>query len=714
MAERDITLNITGRGMSEPTPTPVTPGGGGSAPSANPNVTGSDNSTGPALSVVERLAPSIDTLISEIRNLIDARGDVAYGDKGWDKYSQGIANEVSDKQSRLIDDYYDSAREANVQRMSDRLSQLDEERQSRLTAYTYKASVGWINPEGRQLLTGEGPEDDTRKWYKSRESEIMSSAEQEDKRLSNQAEQEKSQLLRDTNAALKAVNETLKRESGDSKNDTYLGRLRLQRKELSDQVSEAKTDDEYFAAKRQLMDFDERQAVLENRMLGRNLTNMRLASSGASMITSAASGSASGVGAAAAGLGAAALGIPIAGIIAGALIAAVGKLVSDTSKRIESTAPLAAYRGLWGDRTGTEALYSATNAVINAGTRGVYGENVSRVQLGITDEEFIRKAVQIIATSGMTQDTEKRVFYTRANEIAYNLEEGSLIRASKYERYGTETANSAIIKLADQLEILNSEGVSTGIGGTLGYARMRERLEIQQMLMESYYSRYNRPDYNVANAVQVAYSSQMGDAVQDGRLGSAIQAIDAGIANGRGGQQMYTLLALQQSAIGRKLGFDKMNFQQLRWVQNNPQAFGLNEVELNTAVLQQLARNSGINPEEATWEEIFASPLMNQFLYETYGNLPVEQLKQLIPGLVTGNTQAKYRSSLADMTSRGGSIDSPNATARANRQQLQNVTDMAGLRTLAGEIQDKMGEWMTKVMASMGSIDENRVYKGDW
>lgn len=714
MAERDITLNITGRGMSEPTPTPVTPGGGGSAPSANPNVTGSDNSTGPALSVVERLAPSIDTLISEIRNLIDARGDVAYGDKGWDKYSQGIANEVSDKQSRLIDNYYDAAREANVQRMSDRLSQLDEERQSRLTAYTYKASVGWINPEGRQLLTGEGPEDDTRKWYKSRESEIMSSAEQEDKRLSNQAEQEKSQLLRDTNAALKAVNETLKRESGDSKNDTYLGRLRLQRKELSDQVSEAKTDDEYFAAKRQLMDFDERQAVLENRMLGRNLTNMRLASSGASMITSAASGSASGMGAAAAGLGAAALGIPIAGIVVGALVMAMGKLISDTSKRIESTAPLAAYRGLWGDRTGTEALYSATDAVINAGTRGVYGENVSRVQLGITDEEFIRKAVQIIATSGMTQDTEKRVFYTRANEIAYNLEEGSLIRASKYERYGTETANSAIIKLADQLEILNSEGVSTGIGGTLGYARMRERLEIQQMLMESYYSRYNRPDYNVANAVQVAYSSQMGDAVQDSRLGNAIQAIDAGIANGRGGQQMYTLLALQQSAIGRKLGFDKMNFQQLRWVQNNPQAFGLNEVELNTAVLQQLARNSGINPEEATWEEIFASPLMNQFLYETYGNLPVEQLKQLIPGLVTGNTQAKYRSSLADMTSRGGSIDSPNATARANRQQLQNVTDMAGLRTLAGEIQDKMGEWMTKVMASMGSIDENRVYKGDW
>lgn len=714
MAERDITLNITGRGMSEPTPTPVTPGGGGSAPSANPNVTGSDNSTGPALSVVERLAPSIDTLISEIRNLIDTRGDVAYGDKGWDKYSQGIANEVSDKQSRLIDDYYDTAREANAQRMSDRLSQLDEERQSRLTAYTYKPSLGWINPEGRQLLIGEGPEDDTRKWYKSRESEIMSSAEQEDKRLSNQAEQEKSQLLRDTNAALKAVNETLRRESSDNKNDTYLGRLRLQRKELSDQVSEAKTDDEYFAAKRQLMDFDEQQAVLENRMLGRNLTNMRLASSGASMITSAASGSASGVGAAAAGLGAAALGIPIAGIIAGALVMAMGKLISDTSKRIESTAPLAAYRGLWGDRTGTEALYSATNAVINAGTPGVYGENVSRVQLGITDEEFIRKAVQIIATSGMTQDTEKRVFYTRANEIAYNLEEGSLIRASKYERYGTETANSAIIKLADQLEILNSEGVSTGIGGTLGYARMRERLEIQQMLMESYYSRYNRPDYNVANAVQVAYSSQMGDAVQDSRLGNAIQAIDAGIANGRGGQQMYTLLALQQSAIGRKLGFDKMNFQQLRWVQNNPQAFGLNEVELNTAVLQQLARNSGINPEEATWEEIFASPLMNQFLYETYGNLPVEQLKQLIPGLVTGNTQAKYRSSLADMTSRGGSIDSPNATARANRQQLQNVTDMAGLRTLAGEIQDKMGEWMTKVMASMGSIDENRVYKGDW
>ena len=324
----------------------------------------------------------------------------------------------------------------------------------------------------------------------------------------------------------------------------------------------------------------------------------------------------------------------------------------------------------------------------------------------------------MIATSGVLADTQNRVFYARANEGTYNLEQGALTRAARYERYGDETSSSAMIKLVDQLEQLNNRGIDTGIGGELGYARARERLEIQQQQLEYYYARYNRPDYVTANATQVAYSSQMGNAVQDARMGNAIQAVDSAIANGQGMQQAYTLMALQQSDVGKRLGLDKMSLSTLRWVPKSPQSFGLSEVELNTAVIQQLAQQGGLNPEEATWDELFNNPGINQYMLENFGNIPLEQLQQILPGLASGRTAAEYRKSVAAQRARpSGVLGEETLTEKAAHRQAQNVTDMAGLRTLAGEIQDSMKEFFTGILAKVSRdymTDSNDVYKGEW
>lgn len=702
MAERDITVNINGNG-SGGSGSPSAPAGGGGG--------GGDDT---------RLTASVSELVNEIRNAISKGNGPGVGDSGFKDYLNNVGRSIVTQRQEEIRSRFDLTREQNYTKWSDEVSKLDAERESRAARYSFDARGQLWNPDGKPLPLGTTVSQDLDRWYNPRRQQIDADFGGIDERLASEETSERAAVERDMVDALRTVAEELRnksREKSSGGEDSYMGRLRLQRKELVDDMERAVSEDDYMVARKRLREFDQRQSAAGNGDIFENVTNARLATSGAGMITSAAGGNIVGAAAGGAGLITAALAGALPAVIVSAVVAAVGYVVSATSKRIEGAYDLANYRGLWGGRTGGEAMYSAAGAVIDASTRGVYGEQVTRKQLGIDDADFIRRATEMIATSGVLADTQNRVFYARANEGTYNLEQGALTRAARYERYGDETSSSAMIKLVDQLEQLNNRGIDTGIGGELGYARARERLEIQQQQLEYYYARYNRPDYVTANATQVAYSSQMGNAVQDARMGNAIQAIDSAIANGQGMQQAYTLMALQQSDVGKRLGLDKMSFSTLRWAPKSPQSFGLSEVELNTAVIQQLAQQGGLNPEEATWDELFNNPAINQYMLENFGNIPLEQLQQILPGLASGRTAAEYRKSVAAQRAGTGTIDKPSLTDTANRKQLQNVTDMAGLRTLAGEIQDSMQEFFTGILAKVSRdymTDSNDVYKGEW
>lgn len=699
MAERDITVNINGNG-SGGTGAPATP--------PEPPTTGGGDA---------RLSASVSDLVSELRSALSQGGGPMFGQSGFKGYLDDVGRSIVTQRQAEIRNRFDLEREVNSGRYMDEVAKLDAEREARVGRYSFAPDGTLFNPEGKPLPSGKTITQDLDAWYNPRLRAIDQQYGGIDERLASEETSERAAVEREMTDALRIVAEELRKESRENSSgdeDSYIGRLRLQRKELVDNIERAATEEDYNTARKRLQEFDQSQPGAS----GMGVSGTRAAMAGVGMFSSAASGNIVGAAAGGAGLITAAAAGAAAAAVVSAVVAAIGYAISATSDRIEGAYDLANYRGLWGGRTGGEAMYSAAGSVIDASTRGVYGEQVTRKQLGIDDADFIRRATEMIATSGVLADTQNRVFYARANEGTYNLEQGALTRAARYERYGDETSSSAMIKLVDQLEQLNNRGIDTGIGGELGYARARERLEIQQQQLEYYYARYNRPDYVTANATQVAYSSQMGNAVQDARMGNAIQAVDSAIANGQGMQQAYTLMALQQSDVGKRLGLDKMSFSTLRWAPKSPQSFGLSEVELNTAVIQQLAQQGGLNPEEATWDELFNNPGINQYMLENFGNIPLEQLQQILPGLASGRTAAEYRKSVAAQRARpSGVLGEETLTEKAAHRQAQNVTDMAGLRTLAGEIQDSMKEFFTGILAKVSRdymTDSNDVYKGEW
>lgn len=699
MAERDITVNINGNG-SGGTGAPATP--------PEPPTTGGGDA---------RLSASVSDLVSELRSALSQGGGPVFGQSGFKGYLDDVGRSIVTQRQAEIRNRFDLEREVNSGRYMDEVAKLDAEREARVGRYSFAPDGTLFNPEGKPLPSGKTIAQDLDAWYNPRLRAIDQQYGGIDERLASEETSERAAVEREMTDALRTVAEELRKESREKSSgdeDSYIGRLRLQRKELVDNIERAATEEDYNTARKRLQEFDQSQPGAS----GMGVSGTRAAMAGVGMFSSAASGNIVGAAAGGAGLITAAAAGAAAAAVVSAVVAAIGYAISATSDRIEGAYDLANYRGLWGGRTGGEAMYSAAGSVIDASTRGVYGEQVTRKQLGIDDADFIRRATEMIATSGVLADTQNRVFYARANEGTYNLEQGALTRAARYERYGDETSSSAMIKLVDQLEQLNNRGIDTGIGGELGYARARERLEIQQQQLEYYYARYNRPDYVTANATQVAYSSQMGNAVQDARMGNAIQAVDSAIANGQGMQQAYTLMALQQSDVGKRLGLDKMSLSTLRWVPKSPQSFGLSEVELNTAVIQQLAQQGGLNPEEATWDELFNNPGINQYMLENFGNIPLEQLQQILPGLASGRTAAEYRKSVAAQRARpSGVLGEETLTEKAAHRQAQNVTDMAGLRTLAGEIQDSMKEFFTGILAKVSRdymTDSNDVYKGEW
>lgn len=699
MAERDITVNINGNG-SGGTGAPATP--------PEPPTTGGGDA---------RLSASVSDLVSELRSALSQGGGPMFGQSGFKGYLDDVGRSIVTQRQAEIRNRFDLEREVNSGRYMDEVAKLDAEREARVGRYSFAPDGTLFNPEGKPLPSGKTITQDLDAWYNPRLRAIDQQYGGIDERLASEETSERAAVEREMTDALRTVAEELRKESREKSSgdeDSYIGRLRLQRKELVDNIERAATEEDYNTARKRLQEFDQSQPGAP----GVGVSGTQAAMAGVGMFSSAASGNIVGAAAGGAGLITAAAAGAAAAAVVSAVVAAIGYAISATSDRIEGAYDLANYRGLWGGRTGGEAMYSAAGSVIDASTRGVYGERVTRKQLGIDDADFIRRATEMIATSGVLADTQNRVFYARANEGTYNLEQGALTRAARYERYGDETSSSAMIKLVDQLEQLNNRGIDTGIGGELGYARARERLEIQQQQLEYYYARYNRPDYVTANATQVAYSSQMGNAVQDARMGNAIQAVDSAIANGQGMQQAYTLMALQQSDVGKRLGLDKMSLSTLRWVPKSPQSFGLSEVELNTAVIQQLAQQGGLNPEEATWDELFNNPGINQYMLENFGNIPLEQLQQILPGLASGRTAAEYRKSVAAQRARpSGVLGEETLTEKAAYRQAQNVTDMAGLRTLAGEIQDSMKEFFTGILAKVSRdymTDSNDVYKGEW
>lgn len=691
MAERDITVNINGNG-SGGSGSPSAPAGGGGG--------GGDDT---------RLTASVSELVNEIRNAISKGNGPGVGDSGFKDYLNNVGRSIVTQRQEEIRSRFDLTREQNYTKWSDEVSKLDAERESRAARYSFDARGQLWNPDGKPLPLGTTVSQDLDRWYNPRRQQIDADFGGIDERLASEETSERAAVERDMVDALRTVAEELRnksREKSSGGEDSYMGRLRLQRKELVDDMERAVSEDDYMVARKRLREFDQRQSAAGNGDIFENVTNARLATSGAGMITSAASGNLTGMGVGAAGLGAAALGVPLVGIIAGAVIAAIGQAAIATTNRIESMGDIASIRGIWGGNTGNAALRNATATVINARTQGVYGEEITRKQLGLEDAEFMQRALALMTTSGVLANWENRTFYSYANESQFNLREGSISQASRYDRYGLES-NTAIARLAYELERLNDEGINTGIGGDLGYIRMQERFDIQQQLMGRYYSVYNRPSYEVANATQAAYSAAMDPRfIQDGRLGDVIAKLDSALGN-PSGENMQAISFDALRTYGAEYGLDKLPNQLLTHVLRSPQSFGLSETERNSMIIRRIADMANVREEDrGDMSALMGNMAFMDILNQVFPGMSIEELAQTIPGLATGETTRQYARSRQTMRQEA---------TESHYRMSQNVSDYAGFRTSLGKLLTATEEFATQLGSTLANynIEENEVHPGE-
>lgn len=622
-----------------------------------------------------------------------------FGQSGFKGYLDDVGRSIVTQWQAEIRNRFDLEREVNSGRYMDEVAKLDAEREARVGRYSFAPDGTLFNPEGKPLPSGKTITQDLDAWYNPRLQAIDQQYGGIDERLASEETSELAAVEREMVDALRTVAEELRKESREKSSggeDSYIGRLRLQRKELVD----------YMVARKRLQEFDQRQSAAGNGDIFENVTNARLATSGAGMITSAASGNLTGMGIGAAGLGAAALGVPLVGIIAGAVIAAIGQTVIATTNRIESMGDIASIRGIWGGNTGNAALRNATATVINARTQGVYGEEITRKQLGLEDAEFMQRALALMTTSGVLANWENRTFYSYANESQFNLREGSISQASRYDRYGLES-NTAIARLAYELERLNDEGINTGIGGDLGYIRMQERFDIQQQLMGRYYSVYNRPSYEVANATQAAYSAAMDPRfIQDGRLGDVIAKLDSALGN-PSGENMQAISFDALRTYGAEYGLDKLPNQLLTHVLRSPQSFGLSETERNSMIIRRIADMANVREEDrGDMSALMGNMAFMDILNRVFLGMSIEELAQTIPGLATGETTRQYARSRQTMRQEA---------TESHYRMSQNVSDYAGFRTSLGKLLTATEEFATQLGSTLANynIEENEVHPGE-
>ena len=691
MAERDITVNINGNG-SGGTGAPATP--------PEPPTTGGSDA---------RLSASVSDLVSELRSALSKGGGPMFGQSGFKGYLDDVGRSIVTQRQAEIRNRFDLEREVNSGRYMDEVAKLDAEREARVGRYSFAPDGTLFNPEGKPLPSGKTITQDLDAWYNSRLQAIGQQYGGIDERLASEETSERAAVEREMVDALRTVAEELRKESREKSSggeDSYIGRLRLQRKELVDDMERAVSEDDYMVARKRLQEFDQRQSAAGNGDIFENVTNARLATSGAGMITSAASGNLTGMGVGAAGLGAAALGVPLVGIIAGAVIAAIGQAAIATTNRIESMGDIASIRGIWGGNTGNAALRNATATVINARTQGVYGEEITRKQLGLEDAEFMQRALALMTTSGVLANWENRTFYSYANESQFNLREGSISQASRYDRYGLES-NTAIARLAYELERLNDEGINTGIGGDLGYIRMQERFDIQQQLMGRYYSVYNRPSYEVANATQAAYSAAMDPRfIQDGRLGDVIAKLDSALGN-PSSENMQAISFDALRTYGAEYGLDKLPNQLLTHVLRSPQSFGLSETERNSMIIRRIADMANVREEDrGDMSALMGNMAFMDILNQVFPGMSVEELAQTIPGLATGETTRQYARSRQTMRQEA---------TESHYRMSQNVSDYAGFRTSLGKLLTATEEFATQLGSTLANynIEENEVHPGE-
>lgn len=454
--------------------------------------------------------PDTNRLTEEYRKLLQQQGGVVIPGSANSRqlWSQVEANAKQDIGARIANKY-DERRSALDEKYEEKfLSANDrykDEQQRILSKYRGKDSKFIEN-------TDEWKENE--KWFEQYGRQLDKDKAVEDKQINKDEKDELAAALRELTATLKDSKEAVERddERGDSE-DSYLGRLRAERRQILNERDSAATREEAMAANERLAAKDEEiRRVTSGDEQGRPMFDrFQMGMQGLQGIyggleSGDLGGAVMGLGSTISGFGGLSLKAAmrvagIAGLVAGAI-----KTVQGSNERYNATADLAAYRSTSGGRSGTSALEGTVTAMRDAGIAqtDVNPAGTNYADFDLDYKEFSQRAANTVQQRGTGVGWYTETMKQIGLERQFGLQQNALGQGAQFDRYG-QTVTDAVTTLVRTLATHNIEGANMR-----DFSRVQEKYDFQQSLMQSYMGRTDKPNYDYANQAVLAMNQVTG------------------------------------------------------------------------------------------------------------------------------------------------------------------------------------------------------------
>lgn len=492
--------------------------GGSAAPQPQPSIGSSSSSSS--------MIPDNSRMIEDIRREMRSRGVLMVpGTNNMsqliNQYGQNLRSDVNDR----ITDQFDSRRQdiqnkyrAKYQEIEDNF---EKQKQQRL------ASSGTPNDPFLIAAIDQQQESVRNQLFKK----YGQMQDQEEAALDQEEAEARKTADEELTKAIKELTDYFKREekSGVDEN-SYIGKLRAQQRELIQQRESARTEDEAAGYSRQLAEVNEKLREVLSGESGENGGGRRFqdpvmqTTRGIQQLLGGLQGGdigsvimgagATGVALSGAGMATAMKALGWIGLVAGA-----AKGLTDTRKDYESMSGLAALRSPSLGYSGSESMH-----YLNANIANMRYQGLSFTDYGMDRSEFASEAARRVKQRGIGDNFFEEIMRQIGLERNLALDSGALGAAGQYDRYGISSTN-AIARLVTMLNGIKGSGVDY-----TDFTRVQEKFDIQQQIMSGYMSRSDKPDYNVANQSVAALSAVRG-ITQDARLGSDYAQFQNAIQN---------------------------------------------------------------------------------------------------------------------------------------------------------------------------------------
>lgn len=480
----------------------------------------------PSIGSSSSMIPDNSRMIEDIRREMRSRGVLMVPGTNnisqlINQYGQNLRSDVNDR----ITDQFDSRRQdiqnkyrAKYQEIEDNL---EKQKQQRL--------AGSGTPNDPFLIAAidqqqEGIRNQLFKKYGQMQDQEEAALDQEEANARKTADEELTK-------AIKELTDYFKREekSGVDEN-SYIGRLRAQQRELIQQRESARTEDEAAGYSRQLAEVNEKLRRVLSGESGENGGGRRVqdpvmqTTRGIQQLLGGLQGGDIGsviMGAGSAGVALSGAGMATAMKALGwiGLAAGAAKGLSDTAKDYESMSGLAALRSPSLGYGGSESMH-----YLNANLANMRYQGLSFTDYGMDRSEFASEAARRAKQRGIGDNFFEETMKQIGLERNLALDSGALGAAGQYDRYGISSTD-AISRLVTMLNGIKGSGVDY-----TDFTRVQEKFDIQQQIMSGYMSRSDKPNYDVANQSVAALSAVKG-ITQDSRLGSDYAQFQNAIQN---------------------------------------------------------------------------------------------------------------------------------------------------------------------------------------